>query len=162
RIEELRQATPNDRRRIDAKRAFAEAMQTYVTQRASWIAFKKFEVALSLMRAVADRNKEVQTLNYMGEILNSLGEWQKALDYYGQAVTVGPTDDDRPGKAVTFNGIGLVYDELGERQKALDYYNQALVLWHALADPGSEAVTLHNIGLVYLSLGEVEKALEYF
>ncbi|MFM6246213.1 MAG: CHAT domain-containing protein, partial [Dolichospermum sp.] len=93
---------------------------------------------------------------------DALGEKQKALDYYNQALPIYRAVGDRGGEATTLNNIGGVYDALGEKQKALDYYNQALPIRRAVGDRGGEAITLNNIGRVYNALGEKQKALDYY
>ena len=91
-----------------------------------------------------------------------MGEKQKALEYYNQALPLILAVGDRGGEATTLNNIGSVYDDLGEKQKALEYFNQALPLIRAVGNRGGEAATLNNIGKVYNDLGEKQKALEYF
>jgi len=91
----------------------------------------------------------------------ALGERQKALEYYTQALSLHRAVGDRTGEATTLNNIGRVYAALGERQKALEYYTQALSLHRAVGNREGEATTLNNIGAVYDALGERQKALEY-
>ena len=74
-----------------------------------------------------------------------LGEKQKALDFYNQALPISRAVGDRGGEAGTLNNIGLVYSALGEKQKALDFYNQALPLMRAVGDPYGEVTILDNI-----------------
>ena len=64
--------------------------------------------------------------NNLGNVYRGLGEPQRALEYYGQALPVMRETGDRAGEAVTLNNIGLVYDGLGEPQRALECYGQAL------------------------------------
>jgi CHAT domain-containing protein len=111
---------------------------------------------------VGDREGEATTLNNIGSVYSSLGEKQKALEYYNQALPLTRVVGDRGGEATTLNNIGLVYHSLGEKQKALEYYNQALPLTRAVGNRGGEATTLNNIGGVYDDLGEMQKALEYY
>ena len=68
-------------------------------------------------------------------VYDSLGEKQKALDYYSQALLIERAVGDRSGEARTLHNIGFVYDSLGEKQKALDYYSQALPIEHAVGEP---------------------------
>ena len=95
-------------------------------------------------------------------VYNSLGEKDRALDYFGQALPILRAMGDHHVEAITINNIGFVYESLGERMKALEYFNQALPILRVVGDRRVEAVTLNNIGLVYFSLGERQKALEYF
>ncbi|HXF05031.1 MAG TPA: CHAT domain-containing tetratricopeptide repeat protein, partial [Blastocatellia bacterium] len=93
---------------------------------------------------------------------SALGERQKALEYFSQALSLHRAVGNRAGEATTLGNIGLVYNALGERQKALEYYSQALSLHRAVGNRTEEATTLNNIGQVYADLGERQKALEYY
>jgi tetratricopeptide (TPR) repeat protein len=131
-------------------------------------AIQKLQEARLLYRAVGDRGGEATTLNNIGLVYYNLGEKQKALNFYNQALplrrAVGDSEAlrrNRGEEAITLNNIGRVYDDLGEKQKALDYYNQALPISRAVGDRGGEATTLSNIGAVYNDLGEKQKALDF-
>ena len=91
-----------------------------------------------------------------------LGELQRALEYFGQALPIAREVGDRAGEAVTLNNIGGVYHGLGEPRRALEYYGQALPIAREVGDRAGEAVTLSNIGGVYHGLGEPRRALEYY
>jgi CHAT domain-containing protein/Tfp pilus assembly protein PilF len=95
-------------------------------------------------------------------VYSALGEKQKALEYYTQALAIFRAVGDRATEATTLNNIGGVYSDLGEKQKALEYHTQALAIIRAVGDRGSEATLLNNIGGVYDALGEKQKALEYY
>ena len=114
------------------------------------------------MRAVGDRSGEADTLNNIGAVYRSLGETQKALEKYNEALPLSREIGDRRGEAITLSNIGIVYRSLGETQKALEKYNEVLPILQAIGDRSSEATTLNNIGSVYSSLGEMRKALEKF
>jgi CHAT domain-containing protein/Flp pilus assembly protein TadD len=123
---------------------------------------KQFELALRLSQRNFRQEQQAFSLLMLGRIYDSLGEKQKALDYYNQALPLFRAVGNKSGEATTLNNIGLVYDSLGEKQKALDYYDQALSLFRAVGNKSGEATTLNNIGRVYDSLGEKQKALDYF
>ena len=84
---------------------------------------------------------------------DGLGEPQRALEYYGQALPVTREVGDRAGEAATLNNIGGVYRGLGEPQRALEYYGQALPITREVGDRAGEAATLNNIGGVYRRSG---------
>ncbi|MFM6531961.1 MAG: tetratricopeptide repeat protein, partial [Dolichospermum sp.] len=52
-------------------------------------------------RAVGARGGEATTLNNIGRVYNALGEKQKALDYYNQALPILRAVGDRGGEAIT-------------------------------------------------------------
>jgi CHAT domain-containing protein/tetratricopeptide (TPR) repeat protein len=162
-IEELREATAEDKYRVAAESVFREAERlsdgTLVDRRKS---VEKYHEALDLYRRASDRNGEAQTLNNIGEVYWSLREMRKALEKYNEALPLRRAIGARRGEAVTLNNIGVVYRSLGEMQKALEKYNEALPLYQAVGDRRGEAETLNNIGVVYWSLGEMRKALEKY
>ncbi|MDF5739675.1 CHAT domain-containing protein, partial [Nostoc sp. S13] len=92
-------------------------------------------------------------------VYSDLGEKQKALDFYNQALPLFRAVGDRTGEARTLNNIGRVYSDLGEKQKALDFYNQALPLRRAVGDRNGEAVTLGNIGELFQSTNRPTEAI---
>jgi CHAT domain-containing protein/Tfp pilus assembly protein PilF len=105
---------------------------------------------------------EAITLTNIGAVYDSLGEMQKALEKFNEALPLERAVGDRVVEATTLNNIGQSYYSLGEMQKALEKYNESLSLTRAVGDRRGEAVTLTNIGRVYLSLGETQKALEKY
>ena len=108
-------------------------------------AIQKWQEARLLYRAVGDRGGEATTLSNIGAVYDTLGEKQKALDFYNQALPLRRAVGDRGGEATTLNNIGGVYSALGEKQKALDFYNQALPIRRAVGDPYGEVTILDNI-----------------
>ncbi|MGP8270393.1 MAG: CHAT domain-containing protein [Terracidiphilus sp.] len=122
----------------------------------------KLNDVLQIFRTVGDRDNEAITLNNIGGVYSSLGEKQKALDYYKQGLPILHTVGDRANEAITLNNIGTVYDLMGEKQTALDYFIQAMPIYRAVGDRGGEAITLNNIGKVHSDLGENQKALDYY
>jgi tetratricopeptide (TPR) repeat protein len=132
-------------------------------------ALGKYQQALKLYQQLDSKLEQALVLTGLGRIYDDLGEKQKALDYYQQALplwrAVGATEGTqiaRAGEATTLSNIGAVYDALGEKQKALDYLQQALPIRRAVGDRAGEANTLNNIGAVYDDLGEKQKALDYY
>ena len=61
-------------------------------------------------------------LHHLGFIADALGEKQRALDYYEQALPLRRQAGDKGGEATTLNNIGGVYYALGEKAQALQYY----------------------------------------
>jgi tetratricopeptide (TPR) repeat protein len=157
-------AQAQDQNRVAAQSKFdeGEALRKQGTAESLRSALKKYEEALPLWRTVNDRAKEAETLYNIGDVYYSLGENQKALDFYNQSLLqLYRAGGDRAVEAQTLHNIGLVYISLSENQKALGYFNQALPLYRAAGDSRGEAQTLTNIGKVYNSLGEKRKALDF-
>ncbi|BAY22743.1 TPR domain protein [Calothrix sp. NIES-2100] len=105
---------------------------------------------------MGDRGGEATTLNNIGAVYNDLGEKQKALEYFNNALPLSRAVGDRGGEATTLNNIGAVYNDLGEKQKALEYFNNALPLLRAVGDKGMEATTLYNLAYLERSRGNLQ------
>jgi tetratricopeptide (TPR) repeat protein len=160
-IEELREATAEDKYRVAAGALYREAEQLRqgtLEERRKGI--EKYQEALELYRRAGDSKEEAVTLNSIGEIRWALGEMQKALEKFNEALPLRRAVGDRRGEAETLNNISAVYQSTGEMQKALEKFNETLPLRRAVGDRSGEAQTLNNIGVVYQSTGEMQKALE--
>jgi len=162
-VEQLREATTQDRNRITAEMAFVEAEQLRAqgTRESLHKAINKYAAALPFWQAINDVYKQAETHNNTGTAFYFLGEFQRALDSYKEALPLIRAANNRQGEAYTLINMGLVYDAFGEKQNALESYTQALHLLRALEDRYGEAFALSNLGLLYDSLGEKQRALEH-
>src|SRR6266508_3207070 len=162
-IEELRDATTEDKYRVAAESLYREAeLLSQGTLEEKRKCIEKYQEVLELYQRAGASREEAATLNDIGWVYESLGEMRKALEKYNEALPIRRVAGDRRGEAVTLNNIGVVYRSLGEAQKALEKYNEALPILRAIGDRQREAVILSNIGVVHHSLGEMQKALEKF
>ena len=59
-------------------------------------------------------------LTSLGLVWSALGEKQRALEFYEQALPLLRKVGDVGGEAATLNNIGLVWSDLGEKQRALE------------------------------------------
>lgn len=164
RVEALREPTPLDLSRVNAERAFTEVWRQFGQgdAKSRQQTLEKLEALLPVFRSLEDRPMEVSTLNRLGLATNFLGQPQKALGFYEQALTISRAGGDSRNEARLLNNIGGAYDILGEPQRALDCYFRALSLWET---PGNDTVrgdTLNNIGVIYFNLGELQSSLDYY
>jgi len=162
-VEELREATAEDKYRVVAGALYREAEQLRqgtLEERRKGI--EKYQEASELYRKAGDSREQAAALNNIGVIYHSLGKLQKALEKFNEALPIRRAIGDRGGEAITLDDIGVIYHSLGDTQKALDKYNEALQIRRALGNHQGEATTLNNIGIVYRYLGEMQKALEKF
>jgi CHAT domain-containing protein/tetratricopeptide (TPR) repeat protein len=106
--------------------------------------------------------REARMLNNIGRVYDDLGEKQKALEHYSQALPLWEIIGDRIGESTTLNNIGAIYYDLGEKQKALEYLRKSLSLSQAVGDRTGEDRALHNIGNIgniANDFGKKQKAL---
>ncbi|HKC86012.1 MAG TPA: tetratricopeptide repeat protein, partial [Blastocatellia bacterium] len=163
-ITDLRPATEQDRKRVDAERVFAEGMRLLREETAESIrqSLAKFEAALDLYRSLDDRSGQAASYDEIHHVYYLTAETQKALDALNQALQLYQSLGDRSGEAVALDNIGDVYFQIGETQKALDHFDRALSISREAGDRMAESLALHNIGQVHALRGERQKALTYY
>uniref|UniRef100_UPI0026025A45 CHAT domain-containing protein n=1 Tax=uncultured Nostoc sp. TaxID=340711 RepID=UPI0026025A45 len=76
--------------------------------------------------AVGDRSGEATTLNNIGLVYDDLGEKQKALDFYNQALPLWRAVGDRSGEAVTLGNIGVLFQSTNRPTEAITNLEQSL------------------------------------
>ncbi|MEW6736924.1 MAG: tetratricopeptide repeat protein [Acidobacteriota bacterium] len=164
RIEQLKQASAQDREQHIAQKLFIEAKELYKQNKKESYekAIELYLKSLPHWRTGLNRNGEAQTLYNIGDIYRLLSDNKQALDYYCEALPLLRMIADHNGEAITLNDIGFVYDSLSESQKALGYYQQALQIAQETDNRRIQATVLNNTGLAYDSLGESQKALDYY
>jgi len=109
-----------------------------------------------------DFNTHGVVLGNLGNAYYSLGQVDKAIEYYGQALVIDREIGDQRGVGADLGNLGNAYRTLGQVHKAIEYYGQSLVIYREIGDRGGEGNQLGNLGLAYSALGQVEKAIEYY
>lgn len=111
---------------------------------------EEWSLAEKLLSEVLKRNAEDFEANfYMGYLNRSLGNYEKALDFYEKAYEV----DNKYPKLI--NEMALSFSFLGDLEQALELFRYA----HSL-DPSSVEI-LCNLSMIYLNLDDLEKARKY-
>jgi tetratricopeptide (TPR) repeat protein len=87
-----------------------------------------------------------------------MGERQRALDYYEQALPMARLVNDRVAIATVLNNMGEAYRMEGDHHKALTYYNQAIDIVRSTKDRQKESSTLGNIAKEERALGNSVEA----
>ncbi|AFZ24599.1 hypothetical protein Cylst_2375 [Cylindrospermum stagnale PCC 7417] len=127
-------------------------------------ALESFSLVLDLQQKSPQLNPGSQAVTFMslGGTYLAVGDYQKGLDYFNQALVLWQKLGNRFGEAEVLSQISFLYDKLGQKQKALDSLNQGLVLQRANKNRNREAFTLGNIAAIYESLGDYQQALDFY
>ncbi|HKQ74382.1 MAG TPA: tetratricopeptide repeat protein [Blastocatellia bacterium] len=124
-------------------------------------AIAKYEEARRLYRDLGDTRGEAVMLNNIGLAYHSLGEEQKAIDFFRQALPLLQAVGDRREETTLLINIGGAYAAAQELPKALDSYRQAQLFAQATGDRAGEAAAISGIGSVYYALKEIQKAIDF-
>lgn len=121
---------------------------------------QRYERARVLAGRLGDEPTQGSALNNIGKLYHDAGDFQRALDYYLQALPLFA--ESPPRRAITLNNIGVAYSSLGDPESALDYLQQSLEVLKTGPDRAAEALTLNNIGYAYNYLTKYQEASNYF
>ncbi|MCP4659412.1 MAG: tetratricopeptide repeat protein, partial [bacterium] len=102
-----------------------------------------------------------QLLGTVGLAYTRLGEVEKAIGYYDQALVIAHEIGHRRNEGDWLGSLGSAYTNLGEVGKAIGYYDQALIVSREIGHRRNEGNWLGSLGIAYRDLGEVEKAIGY-
>ncbi len=111
---------------------------------------------------VVDKILQARHLGNLGSAYRVLGEVQRAIEYFEQALTIARKTGYRRGEGTTLEDLGNVYRELGDVQRAIECYEQALAIAREIGHRRGEGARLGNLGSAYRVLGKVQRAIEYF
>ena len=92
----------------------------------------------------------------------TLGDRDKALDFYSRAAEMFIAMDDQYRAATALGNVAATYAVLGQYQKALDVQLRALPMRQAVNDLDGTGISLHHIANAYAHLNQKQKALDYF
>ena len=70
----------------------------------------------------------------MGNAYSNLGKYQKAIDYYNQALEVALKIGDRQNEGTWLSNLGNVYLRLEQYEQAISYSEQALEVVSEIGD----------------------------
>jgi Flp pilus assembly protein TadD len=106
--------------------------------------------AYHYQNAAAVRQDAPWITRNLGLVSASLGQWDRALRAYQQALQLTPND------SALLADMALAWDRTGNRERALEAYRAALQ-----ANPRSE-LAHNNLGALYLKIGRLEEAIHEF
>ncbi len=100
----------------------------------------RMELSLGLARHLQDRKMEAVALGYLGLTYATLGETNRAIEFYQQRLTIEREIGDRRGEGGALWNMSLALDELGERAQAIHHAEQALTIFEQIEDPNTAKV----------------------
>ena len=105
---------------------------------------------------------EAAALKNLGIGYHFLGDFNTAMDYLQQSLSLRKKIGVKSDIIVELNNIGIVYDSLNDYENALKYYLESLALEEEIGNKHGIAGSLNNLGIVYKNQSNFNKALEFF
>ena len=100
-----------------------------------------------------------EALGQTGRLLIHTGDYEVALDYLQQSLTLIQQIGDKAGEGTTLNNISTLYHAQGDYETALAYLKQSLTIWQQIGDKAGEGTTLNNLSQIYDAQGDYATAL---
>ncbi len=161
---DLRAATDDDRRRIEAERVVSEGearrgegLGDSLTQ-----GVEKFSQAIGMWQSLRDRYEEAVATYGRGLCYRDLGDYYNAIRDFRKSASQMETLEDRNGEAIAQSALGWAYLYVGENGQARDYFLLALQTYQSLGNLRSQGISLSGLGWTYALSSEPEQALEQF
>ena len=99
------------------------------------------------------KSEEGTLLNNISQIYKAQGDYNTALSYLEQSLTIQREVVDRVTEGIILNDLAMTVCAKGDINVALSYLEQSLVIRQEIGDRDGEAVTSWNIGLLYKGSG---------
>jgi tetratricopeptide (TPR) repeat protein len=130
------------------------------------VAIESYKKGLELLPEgeLKSKGNKSTFLNNIGMIYRQMGDYDNALKYYDEALSIAKQIGDLKGTATRLSNIGRIYFDKGDLDKALEYFNEAVEIDQKLGefvDLDGKATRLNNIGMVYQVKEDYDNALKY-
>ena len=116
---------------------------------------------LSQPKTLAHTVERAKALHTAGNLADTQGDHEAALDYYTESLVIYRELGDRGGAARPLNGLGLVAWGQGDFVAARSFLEESLAIKRELGNPSSISITLNNLGLVAHAQGDYATARAY-
>ena len=98
----------------------------------------------------------------LGVVFDSLGEFEKAIDYHTQHLRIAKTIKNKDGEAIAYGNLGNAYLSLEDFKNAVHYFEQRLSIAKNLGDKAREGRAYGHLGSTYQQLGDYKKVRDYY
>jgi tetratricopeptide (TPR) repeat protein len=105
---------------------------------------------------------QATNLNSLGLAYGRLGQIERAMKFYEQALAIAGEIGDREREGHVLGNLGCVYYALGQVERAIKLLEEARAIAHEIGDRRAEVVWLSSLGDAYRDLGQVERAISLY
>lgn len=133
------------------------ALRRPAFERTKWL-----ETAVNVAQQLQNREAEGVHLSNLGNACLTLGQYEQAISYYQQGLTLIDTPGNEENLGMTLANIATAYRNLGQYEQAIEYNRRALEIAQRVGDKRIEGNRLGNIGNVYYSLGRHREAPDHY
>ena len=96
-----------------------------------------------------------------GIAYHRLGEFEKAIEFYQQALSIMKDVGNKDSEERLYMNLGNAYHSLGHFKTAIKFHQQALSIMKEVGNKDSEGRLYMNLGNAYDSLGDFKTAIKF-
>ena len=123
--------------------------------------FTHLDALLPFLETALRRGEGV-ALGNLGLAYDSLGKYDKAIEYHLQALAIAREIKDRLAEGKALNNLAFVYEKLNRDREAMISYQQALTIAREIGDRSVEGLALANLGDVLSKAKRPELAILFY
>ncbi|WP_141611804.1 tetratricopeptide repeat protein [Litorilinea aerophila] len=121
---------------------------------------REFHRALSLARALGDREREARILTALGFVALRQRHFAQAATYHREALTLRRQIGDRAGEGASLLSLAqVILHSNGDFSEAEQNLRQALTIQQAIANRWSQAIVFNELGILYYLVGRYGQAM---
>lgn len=109
-----------------------------------------------------DKTGLSRTLNWLGNVYDSYGEYEKGLTFCLEGLRHAESIGYQEGLGDLLSTSGNIYSRLADYSHALESYRKSLAIREALGEMKAVASSLNLIARTYTSLGDFDNGLQYY
>jgi tetratricopeptide (TPR) repeat protein len=118
------------------------------------------EIREKLLGRLTDPNLRAANLGSLGNAYRPLGQVERTIEFYEQALVVDRKIGDRQGEGRDLSNLGRAYHDLGQFKQAIRLLEEALAIDREIGDRREEGGCLGTLGLAYRDLGQIRQAIK--
>jgi serine phosphatase RsbU (regulator of sigma subunit) len=126
------------------------------------LALENLSGALNWFSDQSGENGQAKALNLKGNIHESFGDYEKALEYCLNSYKTASVMNDKETEAEAASQLGLIYTRLCNFPKALEYYEHGLKIRRELKNENAVASSLNRLGMLMRLTKKPEESLSCY
>lgn len=144
-------------------------LKTYLTISSVFYDKGQLDSSINYLNDGLVQSKKIGNEKFIGSLLIKMGLMQrekgiynKASEYYYQALEIADRSKNENQKAACYNGIAVISSIQKEYEKAIEFYNKGLDIYKRKNNLSGQASIYNNMGLIYLDQSKHSVALKFF
>lgn len=152
----------NKESRLFAKALLAKGISSLMLGNYDMAREKYLINCIELSRRINEELIQAKALNTLAGSYLYIGEYDKAIDFFNQAIVIFEKNNDRISASKSRSNLAAIYNQQGNYEKALENYMETLAIFKEENQTEDIPKMYLNIANVYAIWKDYDKAMKYF